>query len=453
MNKAQDLGAPQPSRTSVFLEADCERVSRSLKQHGSRKKEVVYTRLGKIGRWEMSEVSAGMAGRFSGPEEPHQLPIQYRRKKLSHVDSGHFCLEAVAYKMTSLSQDTRGDTLLISCERDVIWYLSTKSKEGQAADRNQAKYQEEVGENIIGRKNKATKQTVSTVLMTEREAKQMPIYFVSRALRGPELNYTSMEKLVLALVLSRPEVAGRLQKWSIELGEYAIHYRPRVSVKGQILADFIVERPEEDSPDTPMEVEEELPEPWILFTDGSSCTDGSGVGLILTNPEGMEFTYALRFRFDATNNEAEYEALIVGLRIVEQMSVKNLQENVDSRLVANQVNRTYVAKEADMIRTKRKSISGAEILAVVEEEGDTWMTPVFEYLTEETLPADEKKARAVRRKSQRFAVFNGMHAGTRSVVAKAFRIGYYWPTMHKDARALIKACQECQVHKPIPRNP
>ncbi|GJX44994.1 reverse transcriptase domain-containing protein, partial [Tanacetum coccineum] len=46
-----------------------------------------------------------------------------------------------------------------------------------------------------------------------------------------------------------------------------------------------------------------------------------------------------------------------------------------------------------------------------------------------------------------------MHTGTRSVVAKALRIGYYWPTMHKDARALIKACQECQVHKPVPRNP
>ncbi|GKC97208.1 reverse transcriptase domain-containing protein [Tanacetum coccineum] len=115
----------------------------------------------------------------------------------------------------------------------------------------------------------AAKETVSAVLMTEREAKQMPIYFVTRALRGPKLDYTSMEKLVLALVhaskrlkryfqahpiivitdqpihqiLSRPEVAGKLQKWSIELGEYAIHYRPRVSVKGQILADFIVERP------------------------------------------------------------------------------------------------------------------------------------------------------------------------------------------------------------------
>ncbi|GJU62400.1 reverse transcriptase domain-containing protein [Tanacetum coccineum] len=183
----------------------------------------------------------------------------------------------------------------------------------------------------------AAKETLSAVLMTEREAKQMPIYFVSRALRGPEVNYTSMEKLVLALVH-----ASKCLK------------RPRVSVKGQILADFIVERPEEESMDTLIVEEEELPEPWILFTDGSSCTDGFGAGLVLINSEGMEFTYDLRFRFDATNNKAEYEALIAGLKIVEQMGVKNLQVNVDSRLVANQVNGTYVAKETDMVRYLEK---------------------------------------------------------------------------------------------------
>ncbi|GJV11797.1 reverse transcriptase domain-containing protein [Tanacetum coccineum] len=155
-------------------------------------------------------------------------------------------------------------------------------------------------------------------------------------------------------VLSRPEVAGRLPKWSINLGEYAIHYRPRVSVKGKILADIIVERPEEDSLNTLMEEAEELLEPWILFMDESSCIDGSRAGLILTNLEGMEFTYTLRFRFDATNNEAEYEALIFGLKIAKQMGVKNLQANVDSRLVANQVNGTYVAKVTDMIRYLEK---------------------------------------------------------------------------------------------------
>nr|GEZ94372.1 reverse transcriptase domain-containing protein [Tanacetum cinerariifolium] len=129
---------------------------------------------------------------------------------------------------------------------------------------------------------------------------------------------------------------------------------PKVSVKGQLLADFIVERPEEDSPDTLMTEEEELPEPWILFTDRSSCTDGSGAGLILTNLEGVEFTYALRSRFDAINNEAEYKALIARLNIAEQIAVKNLKANVDSWLVANQVNGTYVAKENNMTRYLEK---------------------------------------------------------------------------------------------------
>ncbi|GJU05964.1 reverse transcriptase domain-containing protein [Tanacetum coccineum] len=117
-----------------------------------------------------------------------------------------------------------------------------------------------------------------------------------------------MEKEELIVYLAAPKETGGYKNKVSNWGEHTIHYRPRISVKGHILAAFIVERPEEDSSDTLMEVEEELPEPWILFTDGSSCTDGSGVGPILTNPEGIEFTYALRFRFDATNNEVEYEA-------------------------------------------------------------------------------------------------------------------------------------------------
>ncbi|GJY14891.1 reverse transcriptase domain-containing protein [Tanacetum coccineum] len=294
-----------------------------------------------------------------------------------------------------------------------------------------------------------------------------------------------------------------------------------------ILADFIVKRPEEDSTDTPMKIKEKLSEPWILFTDGSSCADGSSAGLILISPEGMEFTYALRFGFEATNNEAEYEALIAGLRIAEQMGIKSLQANVDSQLVANQVNGTYIAKEADMIRylekvktltngfrmftikqiprsknkkddalskiastsfahlskqvlveeLKEKLINETEILVIVEEEGETWMTPIHDYITGGILPAEADRARAVKLKSQRYSVVNGilykksflgpwlrcvgphqanyvlreihegsysMYAGTRSVVSKALKFGYYWPTMHKDARALIWACKNCQ---------
>ncbi|GKB71019.1 reverse transcriptase domain-containing protein [Tanacetum coccineum] len=183
---------------------------------------------------------------------------------------------------------------------------------------------------------------VGAVLMTERDTIQTLVYFVSWALQGVELNYTPMEKLILALVcaakrlrryfhahhvavimdqpikqiISCPDVAGRLQKWSIMLGEHNI----RTSVKGQILADFLVEKSDEVPANT--SVKEVPQEPWTLFTDGSSCVDGSGAGLILTSPEGTEFTYALRFQFVASNNEAEYEALIAGLRIAAQMGVR-----------------------------------------------------------------------------------------------------------------------------------
>nr|GFC37122.1 reverse transcriptase domain-containing protein [Tanacetum cinerariifolium] len=92
------------------------------------------------------------------------------------------------------------------------------------------------------------------------------------------------------------------------LGEHNITYRPRTLIKGQILADFLNEMPSNASQGA--SVAETQEEPWTLFTDGSSCVDGSGAGLILTNPHGVEFTYALRFQFAASNNEAEYEALI-----------------------------------------------------------------------------------------------------------------------------------------------
>nr|GEU57939.1 hypothetical protein [Tanacetum cinerariifolium] len=112
----------------------------------------------------------------------------------------------------------------------------------------------------------AAKEAVSAVLMTEMDRKQMPIYFVSRTLQGLKISYTPMEKLILA---------GRLLKWRFELEEHGIHYRPRTSVKGQILADFIIERLDDDPPDTPIKDKEELLDLWILFTDGSSCIDGS----------------------------------------------------------------------------------------------------------------------------------------------------------------------------------
>nr|GEV17271.1 reverse transcriptase domain-containing protein [Tanacetum cinerariifolium] len=306
----------------------------------------------------------------------------------------------------------------------------------------------------------ATHGAISAVLLTERGTTQTPVYFISRALQVPELNYSPMEKLVM----SRPDAAGRLQKWSIMLGEHNITYRLRTSIKGQILTDFLNETPSNASQGA--SVGETQEEPWTLFTNGSSCVDRSGAGLILTNPDGVEFTYALRFQFAASNNEAEYEALIAGLRIATQMGVKNIQANVDSKLVVNQVLGTQVPrsknKKADALSKiastsfahlskqvlvevlETKSITGKEVTAVIEEEGPTWMTKLVNYLNEEYVMKEIHEGSC------------SMHAEPLSVVAKAIRLGYFWPTMHKDAQDMIRKCSDCQgidIAGPFPEWP
>nr|GEV56899.1 reverse transcriptase domain-containing protein [Tanacetum cinerariifolium] len=220
-------------------------------------------------------------------------------------------------------------------------------------------------------------------------------------------------------VMSRPDVAGRLQKWSIMLGEHNITYRPRTSIKGQILANFLNKMPSNASQG--VSVAEVQEEPWTLFTYGSLCVDGSGAGLILTKPDGVDFTYALRFQFAALNNEAEYEALIAYLQIATQMGVKNIQANVDSKLVANQVLGAYVAKDDNMIKyleitkglvlvevLETKSITGKEVTAVIEEEGPTWMTELVNYLKEGILPGNEKEAQKLRLKARQYELMEGI---------------------------------------------
>nr|GEU67330.1 reverse transcriptase domain-containing protein [Tanacetum cinerariifolium] len=121
------------------------------------------------------------------------------------------------------------------------------------------------------------------------------------------LEFTSEYGIPKAL---RPELPGPGDRIvDFPEGKVGVYTRPRTSIKGQILADFLNETPSNDLQSTSVAKAQE--EPWTLFTDGSSCVDGSGAGLILTNPDGIEFTYALRFQFAASNNEAEYEALIV----------------------------------------------------------------------------------------------------------------------------------------------
>ena len=110
-------------------------------------------------------------------------------------------------------------------------------------------------------------------------------------------------------------------------------------MKAQVLADFVTEY---NIPDNNLEDESnnkikqvETPEPdstsiWVLYIDGASNAQGSGVSLILTNFEGIITEYALRFNFKTLNNQAEYEALLAGLKIAKELDIENLKIFTDS---------------------------------------------------------------------------------------------------------------------------
>ena len=95
---------------------------------------------------------------------------------------------------------------------------------------------------------------------------------------------------------------------------------------------------------------------WSLFVDGSSCDGGSGAGLVLSAPDGANIEYALRFNFQASNNESEYEAMIAGLSLAKTLGVKRLLIHSDSRLVVNQVLRVYEAKDERMANYLKRVI-------------------------------------------------------------------------------------------------
>ena len=136
-------------------------------------------------------------------------------------------------------------------------------------------------------------------------------------------------------ILHKPETSGRLIKWAIELSEFDIRYKLRTAVKGQVLNHFIVEFTPSNTPAQPTETTQLAPDLpiWRLSVDGVANSQGSGASLILTSPDGIDVEYALRFRFQASNNEAEYEAVIAGLNLAHSMEADQLEICSDSQLV------------------------------------------------------------------------------------------------------------------------
>ncbi|GJV21675.1 reverse transcriptase domain-containing protein [Tanacetum coccineum] len=241
--------------------------------------------------------------------------------------------------------------------------------------------------------------------------------------------------------------SGKLAKYLVELGAYNIAYEPKSSMKGQVLANFLSEAPVGTPTEEFFRLPTKLPnkddmERWTLFTDGASNSKESGADLVLISPSGAEFTYSLRLNFASTNNEAEYEALLAGLRMARKMKLATYAFY-------------HLIKKVLVEVLAERSTDQKEVRAIVEEEEDNWMTLIIRCLADGVCPIDKDERRALRMKINQEIHMGSceMHIEARSVVAKAIRQGYYWPTMHRDSRNVTQKCDSSQVHAPVPRRP
>ncbi|XP_028122779.1 uncharacterized protein LOC114319908 [Camellia sinensis] len=271
---------------------------------------------------------------------------------------------------------------------------------------------------------------VSVVLIREVNKEQRPVYYVSKTLLNAKTRYLPLEKLAYALlissrklqhyfqghtinvltefplrsVFSQADFSGRTAKWVVELGEFDIRYQPRIAIKAQVLANFVAK-----------------------FAPTQS-----------TEPGNLSSAQVLRLGWKASNNEAEYETLLAGLRSAEHFSTEQLLIFSDSQLVVNQLSGVYETRDERMAiyagkakdllkkfqsirveRISRDKNGHADALACLDSSVDTkdarkvwvefmpepsiaspvlcsslepsWLDPMLAFLKSGTLPENKRK--------------------------------------------------------------
>ena len=197
----------------------------------------------------------------------------------------------------------------------------------------------------------ATSRVVNTVIVVERKEEgkalpvQRPVYYLSEVLSASKQNYPHYQKMCysvhfaakklkpyfqehpitmvctapLAEIIGSRDASGRVAKWAIDLAPYTIYYDPRTAIKSQALADFLVDWAETQYlPPAPDSTH------WQMHFDGSKMRTGLGASVVLTYPKGDKLRYALQIHFTASNNVAEYEPLIHGLRLAKELGIRRI---------------------------------------------------------------------------------------------------------------------------------
>ncbi|GAA0138366.1 hypothetical protein LIER_00125 [Lithospermum erythrorhizon] len=230
-----------------------------------------------------------------------------------------------------------------------------------------------------------------------------------------------------------------------------------IGIKAQVLADFIVENSTRTVDEVPSQERtlEEAPK-WTVYVDGASNDKWVGAGILIQGVDGEQFEYVLRFSFKATNNVAEYEAIVAGLQMAKALDINRLKVRGDSKLVIEQVrgncmvkNDTLKKYHANALlltqwfeyvifkhipRTEnehadhlsrlatiyfdemsghvkveiRKSPAYKEIaIKRVMEEEEYWRSPIVRFILTSELPSDRVEARKIKSRSYKFQMIQG----------------------------------------------
>jgi ribonuclease HI len=250
----------------------------------------------------------------------------------------------------------------------------------------------------------ATTQVVSAAIIVERREEghalpvQRPVYFISEVLSKTKARYPQIQKPLYTMILTRQklrhyfkshpvtvvssfplgeiiqcrEASGRIAKWAMELMGETLSFAPWKAIKSQVLADFLAEWTDTQFPTTPIQ-----PELWTMYFDGSLMKTRAGAGLLFVSSLRKHLCYVIRLHFLASNNVAEYEALVNGLRIAVELGVRCLDARGDLQLIIDQVmkNSHYCDRRmeayCDEVRRLENKFYGLELNHIARRYNET----------------------------------------------------------------------------------
>ncbi|XP_058747191.1 uncharacterized protein LOC131620203 [Vicia villosa] len=355
----------------------------------------------------------------------------------------------------------------------------------------------------------ASESTIGSMLVQENEnGVERPVYYLSRMLNGLETRYSDIEKLCLCLylsciklkqyikpvdvyvsshfditkhMLSKPILHSRIGKWALALTEYSLTYLPLKAIKGQVVADFLVNHSTVEMAQNYVDTV-----PWKLYFDCSSHKNRSGIGRVIISPAGIPAEFKLLKRFEQVNirhipRKENQEANDLAQ---EASGYKALKDQNEEEIQVREKVRATLLSPSDLSIIKLGVVDNEnfEIMTIDDMGGNDWRKPIVDYLRNPTGLTDRKiKYRALSYvlmgnelfkktiegvllkclgENEAFVSVSNVHSGTcdahqagQKMRWLLMRSGVYWPSMLKDCIEFSRGCQECQLHGGIQHMP